>query len=71
MASGARFTRELGQAFAKHATEGGKGVNDIGERRKGNAQLDCQHQLSDDLARAWRDESRADQHAASTVGDEL
>src|SRR5262245_52400069 len=63
--------RELVQALAQHPVKRRKWMNDIGERRQRRSQLDCEHELAEDLACTWCDHRRADQHPAFSVSDQL
>src|SRR5829696_2242563 len=66
-----RLRGEFVQAFSEYAVEGWKRVDDVGERLQRNAQLDREHELAHDLARARSDQHRADQHPVLAVADEF
>src|SRR4051812_39758669 len=65
------FRCELIQTLAEHSIERGKRMDDIGEGLQWCPQFDREYQLAHDLARARRDECRADQHAAFAIADEF
>ena len=67
----ARLRGEFVQAVAWHAVEAWKWVDDVGGRLQRNAQLDREHDLARDLARARSDQHRADQHPVLAVADEF
>jgi hypothetical protein len=55
-----RFRGELFEACAKHPVESWERMNDVGERLQRRPQLDSEHELSHDLARARSDEALRD-----------
>src|SRR5207249_3605458 len=67
----AHLGRELAERRAEDPVEGGVGVDDVGQGADRRRRLEREHKLAEDLARAGRDKSGADQHAARAVGDEL
>ena len=46
-------------------------MDDIGENLQRRSQLDCKHELADDLACARRDHGRADQHSTPAIADQF
>src|SRR6267378_4293330 len=67
----ADFRSELSKSGAQHAVEGRERVDHVGELAQWRTQLQGDHELAEDLARARGDQGRPDEHSTLLVGDQL